>query len=180
MSTKSLDYSNLDLLNPSSTQASWHALAFCRTPGVRALGAPGAHVLHARVQPSRRVRSPRPPGLCSLAEPRPSSSTRQNHPSPLAPYSAAVRSAMAASGRPQQPLPWTAPPKPHARAICPWNSSSSSASSSASARRRHVAMQQQNGGSPSSLSPAAAEPTLAAYKRTPELLRTPRPPQPSL
>ena len=34
-------------------------------------------------------------------------------------HSAAVRSAVAASGRPQQPLPWTAPPEPYACASCP-------------------------------------------------------------
>ena len=38
---------------------------------------------------------------------------------PLELHSAAVRSATAASGRPQQPLPWTAPPEPLALASCP-------------------------------------------------------------
>ena len=34
-------------------------------------------------------------------------------------HSAVVRSAVAASGRPPHPLPWTAPPEPHACASCP-------------------------------------------------------------
>ena len=62
MSTELLEDANLDLLLASLTQALWHALAFRRAASVRALGAPRAHVLHARA-PSRRVAlppSPRP------------------------------------------------------------------------------------------------------------------------
>ena len=91
-------------------------MAFCRTPGVRALGAARACILHVRAP-----EPPRPaPGPCSPAEPRPSSSTHQSAPSfPLAPYSAAVRAPWWHADVGSRPLPWTAPPKPHARASCP-------------------------------------------------------------
>jgi hypothetical protein len=123
MSTKLLDDSNLDLLNPNLTQASQYALAFCPTVGVHALGAARARVLHVCApEPPRRASGP-----CSLAESRPPSSTHRSPPSqPLEPYSAAVRSAMAASGRPQPPLPRTAPPEPLALASSPLSSPSSS------------------------------------------------------
>ena len=99
MSTELLATSNLDLLIPSPILASWHALAFCRTRSVRALGVPRVHVLHAHAaEPPHRA-----PGLCSPTGPRPGLA-RTPEPSrpPLEPHSAAVRSAMAASGRPQQ------------------------------------------------------------------------------
>ena len=67
MSTKLLEDSNLNLLLASLTQALWHALAFSRAASVRALGAPRAHVLHARA-PSRRVA---PLTFARPAEPRP-------------------------------------------------------------------------------------------------------------
>ena len=143
MSTKSLDYPNLVLLNPSSTQASWHALAVCRTPGVRALGAARARVLHVRAHGSPR----RTPGPCSPAEPHP---------------------ALAHSPKPSKP-PWrpTAPPSgvpwrhagvgsrlchgrrrpSHPRApAAPWEQPELIRKPSARARRRHVALQPQYSG----------------------------------
>ena len=119
MSTNLLTTTNLDLLIPSLIQASSHALAFRRAASVRALGAPRAHVLHARAL-SRRVALPpssRPvSGPCSPAEPR---HALAHSPVPsmhsLAPYSAAL----AARRHRQRALPWTAPPKPPARASCP-------------------------------------------------------------
>ena len=104
------------LLNLMWIGAPWHALAFCRTRSVRALGAARARVLHVRAHGS-----PHPaPGPCSPAEPRPSSSTHQSAPSPpLAPYSAAARAPLAARRRRQRALPWMAPPKPPAHASCP-------------------------------------------------------------
>ena len=119
MSTKLLDDSNLDLLIPSPIQASWQALAFCRTPRVCALGAPRAHVLHARALSRRAALPPstRPiSGPCSPAEPRHALAFSPVHSKlSLAPYSAAL----AARRRRQRALPWSAPPKPPARASCP-------------------------------------------------------------
>ena len=102
MSTKLLEDSNLNLLLASLNQALWHALAFRRAASVRALGAPRAHVLHARA-PSRRVPLTSPharsgPSPLTANTPAPSLAAEP----PLEPHSAAVRSAMAASGRPQQ------------------------------------------------------------------------------
>ena len=71
-------------------------------------------------RPSRRVARPPPrarSGLPPLAASTPALSLAAEP--PLEPHSAAVRSATAASGRPQQALPRTAPPKPPARASCP-------------------------------------------------------------
>ena len=91
-------------------------MALRRAPGVRALGAARARVLHVRAPESPRLA----PGLCSPAESRPPSSTHQSTPSPpLAPYSAAVRAPWRHASIGSRSLPWTAPPKPHARASCP-------------------------------------------------------------
>ena len=94
-------------------------MAFGRTPGVRALGAPRAHVLHARALSRRAALPPssRPVSdPCSPAEPRQALALS---PVPsklsLAPYSAAL----AARRRRQRALPWMAPPKAPARASCP-------------------------------------------------------------
>src|SRR4051812_1377210 len=101
MSTKLLATPNLGLLIASLTQALWHALAFRQPASVRALGAPKAHILHARA-PSRRVARPPPStrsGLSPLAASTPAPSLGVEPPLEL--YSAAVRSATATSGRPQ-------------------------------------------------------------------------------
>ena len=59
MSNKLPAAPNLGLLVASLTQALWHALAFHRAPGERALGAPRARVLHVP-RPSRRAPWPVP------------------------------------------------------------------------------------------------------------------------
>ena len=159
MSTKLLDDSNLDLLIPSPTQASWQALAFCRTPRVRALGAPRAHVLHARA-PSRRVSLP-PPRARSGHSPLTASTTAPSltaEPS-LELHSAAVRSAPVASGRPQ----WVPATDGAARATRVRQLPSGAVRAHPQARLQALVaatspLQQQNGGSPSFLS-NAAEPT---------------------
>ena len=146
MSTELLANLTPVLLIASLTLALWAALAFRRACPVHALGAPRAHVLHARAL-SRRAALPhstRPvPGPCSTAEPRTSSPTL--HATALTPHSAAGRAfggtpASAASlyhGR-RRPNHTSAP-------AAPMNSSSLSRSSSARARRRHVALQLQHG-----------------------------------
>ena len=119
MSTKILATPNLGLLIASLTQALWHALAFRQAASVRALGTSRAHVLHART-PIRRVPLPPPRGR-SGPSPLPVDAPDPSHVTelPLELHNSAVRSATAASGRPQQPLPWIAPPEPLALASCP-------------------------------------------------------------
>ena len=99
MSINLLANSSIVLLIANLALALSPTLAFGRACRVRALGAPRAHVLHARAaEPPRRA-----PGLCLPAGPRPglAHSPELARP-PLEPHSAAVRSAMVASGRPQQ------------------------------------------------------------------------------
>ena len=168
MSTKSLDYSNLDLLNPSSTQASWHALAFCRTPGVRALGAPRAHVLHART----RATASRPwPLLACRATPVLVHTPERSKPSPGAlqrrrqsPLAARRRrqqvSAMdgaAQATRARQLPPGTARAHPQARRQA-LVAATSPCSYRTAVRRSYPR--------------PPREPTLAAYKRSPELVQS--------
>ena len=154
-----------------------------RTPAVRALGAPRAHVLHARA-PSRRVAlppSPRPaPGPCSPAEPRPAlAHSPDPSKSPLAPYIAAVRAfggtpvsaASSCHGRRR-------PSHPRSPAA-PVNSSSLSWSPSARARRRHVALRLQSDGRRRSYPRPPRDQPRTPKKGGPEPLRALRRPQAS-
>ena len=145
---------------------------------MRALGAPRAHALHARA-PSRSIALPpssRPdPGPCLPAEPR-TTLAHSPEPSkpPLAPYSAAVRAPLAARRRRQRALPWTAPPKPPARASCPLEQLElilEPVGTRSSPPRRPAATERR---SPAFLSTAAAGPTSNAYIRGPQARSSPQ------
>ena len=139
-----LDY-NPTLLNPSSNQALWSAMAFRRAHSVRALDAPRARVL----QPRGRADTLAPTALARSAEPRhalPASQHRAKPPwhatAPPPGHSwrhSGVRSGSSHGQR--RPNPSRSPPGP-------WSSASSSAAMSSSARRRHDALLLQNVGSP--------------------------------
>ena len=178
MSTKILATPNLGLLIASLTQALWHALAFCRTVGVQALGAPKAHVLHA-CAPNRRVSLPPTPALVltlparsrrALTPPSP-----QSCPGPLlAPYSAATASR---HRHPDNLCPGRRRPSHTSAPTVLWSNPSLSSSLSASARRRHDALQATERRSSTILSTAAANRPRPPINRTPELayvLRKPR------
>ena len=140
MSISFLANPSLVLLIASLTQALWHALAFCRAPGARALGAPRAHVLHVRA-PSRGVA---PLAFAHSAEPRPTLDHSPKHAKLcLVPYSAAVRAPWRHAGVRSELLPRPALPEPQPRASCPWSSPSLSPRSSTSTRRCHDALPQQ-------------------------------------
>ena len=79
-------------------------------------------------------------------------------------HSAAVRSAVAASGRPQQAPALDGAARATAARQLALNSSSSSPHPARPRQPSPHAPWLQNGGSPSSLSPAAAEPTYSRYK----------------
>ena len=79
-------------------------------------------------------------------------------------HSAAVRSAVAASGRPQQAPAMDGAARATAARQLALNSSSSSPHPARPRQPSPRAPWLQNGGSPSSLSPAAAEPTYSRYK----------------
>ena len=83
----------------------------------------------------------------------------------LAPYSAAVRASLAARRRRQRALPWTAPPKPPARASCPLGTTRAypQVVGTRSSPPRSPATTVQR--SPAILSSAAAGPTSSAYIR---------------
>ena len=138
-------------------------LAFCRTPGVRVLGAARARVLHMRALGSTRPVT----GPSSPAEPRhtlaPSPQTSKPHWRPTAPPSelpwrhAGVGSGLCRGRR--------RPSHPRAPAA-PGNSPCLSSCSSARARRRHDALQLQQRRLVVDLIPAA-EPAPSRYKRRP-------------
>ena len=146
MSTNLLTDSNLDLLIPSLIQASWHALAFCRTHGVRALGVARAHVLHvwAPEPPRRTAASPRPlwPSPLAASTPAPSRIAEPPWPPPGTPQRHHRKPPTAAAGlcHGRRRLSHSSPP------AAPWSSSSLSWSPSARAHRRHVALRLQSDG----------------------------------
>ena len=167
MSTKILATPNLGLLIASLTQALWHALAFCRTVGVHALGAPRAPVLHAPA-PSRRVSLPPTPALVLTLPARsrraPTPPSPQSRPGPLlALYSAATASRHRhpdnlCPGR-RRPSHTSAPAAPGAAQAYP----EARLLAPVAATRPQL----QNSGSPAILCTAAAEPTSNAYIRGP-------------
>ena len=134
---------------------------------MRALGAPRAHVLHARAlrrhaalpPSSRPISDP-----CSPAEPRHALALSPVHSKlPLAPCSAAL----AARRRRQQIPPRTAPPKPPAHASCPRAQAVLILPlvGTRSSPPRYPATTGK--WSPAILSSAAAEPASSRYKREP-------------
>ena len=164
MSTNLLAIPNPGLLATSLTQALQSALAFRRAPGVRALGAPRAHVLHARAlsrHRPRRVPCLAPARLLNHAMHSP---THQYPPStPWCPTAPPWRHAGVGSGlchgrrRPSHPrapaAPWEQPEPIH--------------KPSARTRRRHVVLQLQNSGRRRSYPRPSREPALLHYKRRP-------------
>ena len=141
MSTKLLATSNLDLLIPSTIQASWHALAFCRTRSVRALGVPRVHVLHVRAtEPPRLL--PRALAFARLQSHALPSTTRQNTPS--RPGALQRRRQGPLGGTPASTVRLCHGRRRPSHSRSParlWSSPSLSASSSTSARCCHVVLQ---------------------------------------
>ena len=132
----------------------------------------------AQIAAARPSRHAGPPGfwpaLQHLATHYPPHSNAPSHPGSLQRHR---QSFWRHTGGRSAPLPRSAPSKPPGLATCPKEQRKLILRSSASSRRRHDAVTLQGGGSPSSLSPAAAEPPCLAYIRTPELIRARMQPQ---
>ena len=139
-----------------------------RTPAVRALGAPRAHVLHARAlrRHAALPHSTRPdPGSLCIAEPR---TSRPPAPRSLWRPAAPLAAPLAARRRRQRIPPRTAPPKPPAHASClraqavlilPLVGTRSSPPRCPATRGKR---------SPAILSAAAAEPASSRYIKGPQ------------
>ena len=124
---------NPTLLNPSSNQALWSAMAFCRAHSVRALDAPRARVLQPRARADTLAPGFGPHGSTS---PRTPLLTATRQAAPPCPTGQALAAAAA-----RQPLAMSVPPKPLPLATCPWSSALSSTSSCRHPQPRHVALQ---------------------------------------